>query len=281
MSTRRHTILIGSTLLLATAAIYVAVQSRGTPLAPSAPGGSSLAEKPNPMESAALAKRARQRAQIMGTPRRRENPAYKVDLDNSKLAQEFDSYMDRARIDPVFAYAFGVALAQCAKADSSYALLERHAADPSFKYKESLGPTLADYDRDFAKCKGLTADQTLSHLELVTRAANAGVLEAQFNYVQLASDLVNSGAAVRTPNLADEIRTNAEAFTLAAASTGDPRALHAAYRFYRYGYLVPRDNLRAYNYYSAYAQAQPSSMSATVLAQLRAQLTAEELRRAQ
>jgi len=279
MSTRRHTLLIGSIALLAVSVIYVGMQARHSPLARWAPGGSSEASSTQ-ASSLPQTSAPQHRPRFVATPRLRSNPADKLALDSLVVAPQFAHLMERARKDPAFAYALAEALGQCALADKAYESLSRRAADPNFKYKDSIEPSLANYDRQFAKCRGLTADQTRTRLELVTSAANAGVLEAQIGYARIANHLVMDGTAVRTPNLMDEIRTNSEAFTLAAARSGDAEALYNASIFYSMGHLVPRDNLRAYNFYSAYARLQPAAASSARLAALRALLTPEQLSRA-
>lgn len=200
------------------------------------------------------------------------------ELNQLVLKERLPELLDRARHDPSLAYALSKALLQCEIADGSYAALADSAQGLGGAKKAE--ERMAELDRVFAKCKGMTGKALQSRYDLVTSAASAGLVEAQVDYRVLASEYVLSEAAHRHPEIAQEFHGNVVAFTNRAAATGNPDALFAAFRLYSDGMIVPPDAVLAYRYLRAYARANPSAATQQHLATFASQMSPEDMRRA-
>jgi hypothetical protein len=201
-------------------------------------------------------------------------------LDSILLADQFDSLLARAQKDPAFAYSLSHALYACSRADRTFRGIQDSLArrDP----REHPEIRLKTAEAEFAKCSGLRPEQMDHRYELLNRAAAAGVLDAQLNYRGLAASDISNGSAVRIPNRVDEIRTNVEAVTVAAARTGDKKAVYNAYALYADGLLLERDNVLAYQYLSEAMRVSPQNPNYPSLMKfLTSQMSPDELRRAQ
>jgi TPR repeat protein len=229
-------------------------------------------------EIAAMAQGVRVRptsstARVMLTPSKADQEM----LDSIVLADEFDSLLARARREPAFAHTLASALNVCTfEAEATRKLDFRLRAYNDERDEREI----EQFDSMFSKCRGLGTDRMALRFELAEQAARAGVLQAQLNYSNYISRAISDGSAPPTPGTTERYRRNAAAFVLAAARSGDPEGLYAAYRMYRAGYLVPQDLVLAYQYAEQFGRVTSGPTAQQMLDQLASQMTPEQLRRA-
>ena len=198
-------------------------------------------------------------------------------LDSMVLADEFESLLARARREPAFAHTLASALYQCTiEAEATRKLDFRLRAYNDERDEREI----ERFDATFAKCRGLGTDRMALRFELAEQAAGAGVLQAQLSYSYYIARAISDGSAALTPGATEQYRRNAAAFVLAAARSGDPEGLYAAYRMYSSGYLVPKDLVRAYQYAEQFGLATPGPTAQRMLDRLASEMTPEQLRRA-
>lgn len=202
------------------------------------------------------------------------DPADAALLDGILLADQFDSLLARARREPAFAHVLAHALHTCTTVDRSSRWL-----DITLRVRNDQGDerALERFDATFSKCRGLETSQLDERIGLGERAARAGVLEAQLAYTNYVDEFIVEGSLFRPTG---RYRDNAEAFIMAAARSGEPEGLYAAYHLYQYGALAPQDLVRAYRYAEQYARLRPGSTSQHMLERLTRRMTPDELRRA-
>lgn len=199
-----------------------------------------------------------------------------AEINGQTIADSFEALLARTRNNPGFAYALATALQHCSRADATYRSLEVRASKQTAAASQAA---LAEADEAFRKCKGLTSKQLEERSRLMEVAARAGVLEAQIEFRDIAEAALQDRSAIRQPGAMDALRAKVEAFTTAAAGSGDQRGLYAAYKFYSDGYFVQPDFVRAHSYATAFARLNPGLASQRTLAWLENQMTAEQLRR--
>lgn len=275
--------LFGSIALLVAAAVYVGMHPgrAASAFASMAPDASVQAPPTAPLDEQSLAKT--HRAPVIATPRLRANPADSESLQALVLATQFKELRERASKDPRFAFALASALHTCSGADAAYHALARDADLPNVQPEKKLEAL----NRKYAMCAGLSAADFEQQYELMTMAAKAGVLDAQIRYVEVAAWAISSGYVQRTPNAMDEVRANMEDFLVAASRSGDPEALYRTFTMYNRGGLVPRDPVRAFQYFEQYSRnvnvidANQARLIAEQRARLLAQLSPEQLRQVQ
>lgn len=198
-------------------------------------------------------------------------------LDSMVLADDFESLLARARREPAFAHTLASALYQCTgEAEATRKLDFRLRAYNDERDEREI----ERFDATFAKCRGLGTDRMALRFELAEQAARAGVLQAQLSYSYYVTQAIGDGSAALTPGATEQYRRNAAAFVLAAARSGDPEGLYAAYRMYRSGYLVPQDLVLAYQYAEQFGRVTTRPAMQQMLDHLASQMTPEQLRRA-
>jgi hypothetical protein len=134
-------------------------------------------------------------------------------------------------------------------------------------------------DAEAAKCAGLSPADLERQYDLITFAARGGVFEAQLDYFMAMKPRIQNGEAIRRPNAMDEIRENAVAFALAAARTGDPKALYYASRMFADNRFIPADPAREYQFLEIYSRSRGATPETQArLDELVAMLTPEQLR---
>ncbi|MEO6103408.1 MAG: hypothetical protein ABIP44_07200 [Pseudoxanthomonas sp.] len=205
------------------------------------------------------------------------DPLGMEELGRIVLAKQWESLTARAEREPAFAYTLASTLHECAQRDQTYRSIEGRLKTLS---AERVAASLAKAEARFAKCDGLSADQIDARFEMVERAARAGVLEAQIEYQGMVRVALNTGSALRTPGAVDRMRANAVAFAEAAARSGDSRGIYQAFEIYSLNFLVPRDNVRAYQYALAYSRVRPGLTANTMLSGLEQRMSPDELARA-
>jgi hypothetical protein len=190
-------------------------------------------------------------------------------VSQTVLATQFDVLLNRARRDPVFAYALARALNQCSQSDKQRSDAKRLMAINKIHAEQRLEVL----EKRFAMCVGLDESQIAFQYELMAAAARAGIYEAQLDYRDVVGEAMRTGHAARNPNVMDEMRANFEAFTLAAARTGQPEALYRAFSMYDNGRLVMQNPVEAYRYLEMYRRV------ASNMDPLRARMIQEQLAR--
>jgi len=203
-------------------------------------------------------------------------------LDQIILSTQFEELLDRARREPSFAFALASALHHCSEEGKQRSDAERLRASNKVHAEQRL----LVLEKRYAKCAGLDESQIAFQYELMAAAARAGIYEAQLDYREVVREAMRSGYAARNPNVMDEMRTNYEAFTLAAARTGQPEALYRAFSMYDNGRLVVQNPVQAYKYLEMYSRASRNMDPEKVkqvqeqLARLEAGMTEEQRRQA-
>jgi hypothetical protein len=193
-------------------------------------------------------------------------------LQGVRMAEQLDALHARAHADPAFAYSLAFALYQCRFAEPAYrrnevTFIVRSDKMIAVRDREKL-------DRTFAKCEGLADEQRRAPLELLTRAAQAGVFEAQRDYARLAGDALAMGDGDPTGEQIDDYRRNAVAYTESAARTGDPDAIYYAYAMYHHGRpYAAADPVRAAYWAGEYARVSPGPLADKLLQEARRALT--------
>ena len=205
------------------------------------------------------------------------SPADEVLLDGMILAEHFDALLERARREPAFAQSLAGALNQCAHEDGAFRWLQINLR---VRNAEGRARSLEKYQATFDKCEGLDAEQLMLRIDLAERAARAGVLSAQLAYPGYVAQAVRDGTALLRPRASRRYLENAEAFILAAARSGDPEGLYAAYQLYDLGILVPQDLVRAYRFAVRFERTATGSADFGGLERLTRRMTPEQLRRA-
>jgi hypothetical protein len=193
------------------------------------------------------------------------------------LADQFDALLARARRDPAFAASLARALNNCA-----YEQRAMEGLDIAVRVGNDArdARAIASFDAQYAKCRGLGAAQVAMRVPLAEAAARAGVLAAQREYGNYASNEIGDDGGMLTADTIDRYRNNAVAFVLAAARSGDPDALYDAHNMYQAGYWVPVDLVSAYRYAERWSRMTTYPHSQDVLDRLLQRMTPDERRRA-
>jgi len=206
-------------------------------------------------------------------------PASNVQIDSTDLASDYDRVSSVAKTDPTIAYGLALALAECQQLAARYEGISEvnDSAAVSPKTTESM---LDSADAAAARCKGLSEDQLASQAELLERAAEAGVLDAQLNYSTILASSVLSPSSIARPEKIIEYKKKSIDYLNRAALAGEPKALLQLGLAYQDGILADKSASRAYAYTYAYGMTGASKRTGKLLTQMEAGLSAAELARA-
>lgn len=175
----------------------------------------------------------------------------------------------RAEADPEAQYVLALLLHECNMA-ATRAIQDSLDEQALTKARERI-----------AACNQLPPGLLGKRLDLLERAAEAGFLLAQVDYVTLGGLELTSERLLREPGLGERFRTNAVRFLQSAASRGSVDALGALATAYEDGVIVERDPRMAYAYTYAISLTNKTRLSGMGLARLGRDMTSSDVEEAQ
>lgn len=104
-------------------------------------------------------------------------------------------------------------------------------------------------------CDGISDDDYLLALDLVDRAAAAGLLEAQIEYEVVGAQVIDREKFGLDVEMISEYRRKSVSYLSQAAQSGSANAMYRLSFLYSEGHLVPSDAGQALRHYRAYLDA--------------------------
>lgn len=184
----------------------------------------------------------------------RDRPVYApsvVSTDRTgALNDRLDEFLKLAENDPSTAFDLGVSISSC-----SGVVEDDSAVDALVEQGGSAVRVAGSILDQQEYCDGLTKDDFDRGLDLLKRAANSGLVEAQLNYANSAGAIIAGvdGYAFDADRIS-QYKRDAVSNLHRAAASGNADALANLSFMYEDGAIVPADPAAAARFYRAYMQ---------------------------